>query len=31
MFFNFTFFPLFFVGILGQPRRVFEYAANLQT
>jgi cytochrome c oxidase subunit I len=31
IFFNFTFFPLFIVGILGQPRRVFEYAANLQT
>jgi cytochrome c oxidase subunit 1 len=26
-----TFFPLFLVGILGQPRRVFEYAHNLQT
>ena len=26
-----TFFPLFLVGILGQPRRVFEYAPNLQT
>ena len=31
IFFNFTFFPLFFVGLLGQPRRVFEYAQNLQT
>jgi cytochrome c oxidase subunit 1 len=31
IFFNLTFFPLFFVGILGQPRRVFEYAQNLQT
>jgi cytochrome c oxidase subunit 1 len=30
IFFNMTFFPLFFVGILGQPRRVFEYASNLQ-
>ena len=30
IFFNMTFFPLFFVGILGQPRRVFEYAQNLQ-
>jgi cytochrome c oxidase subunit 1 len=31
VFFNMTFFPLFFVGILGQPRRVFEYAPSLQT
>ena len=31
VFFNLTFFPLFFVGLLGQPRRVFEYAQNLQT
>jgi cytochrome c oxidase subunit 1 len=31
VFFNLTFFPLFIVGLLGQPRRVFEYAANLQT
>jgi cytochrome c oxidase subunit 1 len=31
LFFNLTFFPLFLVGLLGQPRRVFEYAANLQT
>jgi cytochrome c oxidase subunit 1 len=31
VFFNFTFFPLFLVGLLGQPRRVFEYAKNLQT
>jgi cytochrome c oxidase subunit 1 len=30
-FFNMTFFPLFIVGLLGQPRRVFEYAKNLQT
>jgi cytochrome c oxidase subunit 1 len=30
VFFNMTFFPLFLVGILGQPRRVFEYASNLQ-
>ncbi len=29
-FFNLTFFPLFLVGLLGQPRRVFEYAQNLQ-
>ncbi|MGH9303305.1 MAG: cytochrome c oxidase subunit I [Acidimicrobiales bacterium] len=29
--FNFTFFPLFLVGILGMPRRVFEYAPRLQT
>jgi cytochrome c oxidase subunit 1 len=31
VFFNMTFFPLFIVGLLGQPRRVFEYANNLQT
>jgi len=31
IFFNLTFFPLFLVGLLGQPRRVFEYAAQLQT
>ncbi len=30
IFFNLTFFPLFLVGLLGQPRRVFEYAHNLQ-
>ena len=30
IFFNLTFFPLFLVGLLGQPRRVFEYAAGLQ-
>jgi cytochrome c oxidase subunit 1 len=30
IFFNMTFLPLFFVGLLGMPRRVFEYAANLQ-
>jgi len=27
--FNFTFLPLFAVGMAGQPRRVFEYATNL--
>ncbi len=31
IFFNMTFFPLFIVGLLGQPRRVFEYAKNLQS
>jgi cytochrome c oxidase subunit 1 len=31
IFFNCTFFPLFLVGLAGQPRRVFEYAPNLQT
>ena len=30
IFFNSTFMPLFAVGELGQPRRVFEYAANLE-
>jgi cytochrome c oxidase subunit 1 len=30
VFFNMTFFPMFLIGILGQPRRVFEYAQNLQ-
>jgi cytochrome c oxidase subunit I len=29
--FNTTFMPLFAVGMLGQPRRVFEYARNLET
>jgi cytochrome c oxidase subunit 1 len=29
--FNSTFLPLFAVGMAGQPRRVFEYARNLQT
>jgi cytochrome c oxidase subunit I len=29
--FNSTFMPLFAIGMAGQPRRVFEYAANLQT
>jgi cytochrome c oxidase subunit I len=28
--FNSTFLPLFAVGMAGQPRRVFEYATNLQ-
>jgi cytochrome c oxidase subunit 1 len=31
VFFNSTFLPLFAVGELGQPRRVFEYAQRLQT
>ncbi len=31
IFFNLTFFPMFLIGLLGQPRRVFEYATNLQT
>jgi cytochrome c oxidase subunit 1 len=31
IFFNSTFLPLFAVGLMGQPRRVFEYARNLQT
>jgi cytochrome c oxidase subunit 1 len=31
IFFNSTFLPLFAVGEMGQPRRVFEYARNLQT
>ncbi|HSR83675.1 MAG TPA: cbb3-type cytochrome c oxidase subunit I [Streptosporangiaceae bacterium] len=29
--FNSTFLPLFGIGMAGQPRRVFEYARNLQT
>jgi cytochrome c oxidase subunit 1 len=29
--FNSTFMPLFAVGLLGQPRRVFEYEQRLQT
>jgi cytochrome c oxidase subunit I len=31
IFFNSTFLPLFAVGMLGQPRRVYEYARNLET
>ncbi|HYZ54625.1 MAG TPA: cbb3-type cytochrome c oxidase subunit I [Streptosporangiaceae bacterium] len=31
IFFNSTFLPLFAVGEMGQPRRVFEYARNLET
>ncbi|HVA53535.1 MAG TPA: cbb3-type cytochrome c oxidase subunit I [Acidimicrobiales bacterium] len=31
VFFNMTFFPMFFIGLLGQPRRVFTYAKNLQS
>jgi len=31
IFFNSTFLPLFAVGMDGQPRRVFEYARNLET
>ena len=31
VFFNSTFLPLFAVGILGQPRRVFQYQRQLQT
>jgi cytochrome c oxidase subunit 1 len=30
IFFNFTFLPLFAAGLMGDPRRVFEYARNLQ-
>jgi cytochrome c oxidase subunit 1 len=30
IFFNLTFFPMFIIGLLGQPRRVFTYASNLQ-
>jgi len=31
IFFNSTFLPLFALGLLGMPRRVFEYARNLET
>ncbi|HTW05603.1 MAG TPA: cbb3-type cytochrome c oxidase subunit I [Streptosporangiaceae bacterium] len=31
IFFNSTFLPLFAIGMDGQPRRVFEYARNLET
>jgi cytochrome c oxidase subunit I len=31
LFFNATFLPLFAIGMAGQPRRVFEYARNLET
>jgi cytochrome c oxidase subunit 1 len=31
IFFNSTFLPLFALGLAGMPRRVFEYAKNLQT
>jgi cytochrome c oxidase subunit 1 len=31
IFFNSTFLPLFALGLMGMPRRVFEYASNLQT
>jgi cytochrome c oxidase subunit 1 len=31
VFFNSTFLPLFALGMMGMPRRVFEYARNLQT
>src|SRR5215469_11936890 len=31
IFFNSTFLPLFALGVLGMPRRVFEYARNLET
>jgi cytochrome c oxidase subunit 1 len=30
IFFNSTFMPLFILGMAGMPRRVFEYALNLQ-
>src|SRR6266581_3896971 len=31
IFFNTTFMPLFALGVMGMPRRVFEYARNLET
>src|SRR6266567_4278209 len=31
IFFNSTFLPLFALGLMGMPRRVFEYARNLET
>src|SRR5487761_84450 len=31
IFFNTAFLPLFALGMMGMPRRVFEYARNLQT
>jgi cytochrome c oxidase subunit 1 len=31
IFFNSTFLPMFAIGAMGQPRRVFEYANSLQT
>jgi cytochrome c oxidase subunit 1 len=31
IFFNSTFLPLFALGLMGMPRRVFEYARNLQS
>jgi cytochrome c oxidase subunit I len=31
IFFNSTFLPLFALGMMGMPRRVFEYARNLET
>ena len=31
IFFNSTFMPLFAIGMMGQPRRVYTYARNLET
>jgi cytochrome c oxidase subunit I len=31
IFFNSTFLPLFALGMMGMPRRVFEYARNMET